>query len=67
MPTHNYSVCNHSCEKLSGIPRCYKFDDCARESLGIRLNSWSAVVRSDTNSASSITIQVQYLVNRLIS
>ena len=63
MPTHNYSVCNHSCEKLSGILRCYKFDDCAWESLGIRLNSWSAVVRSDPISSSSITIQV----NRLIS
>lgn len=63
MPTHNYSVCNHSCEKLSGILRCYKFDDCAWESPEIRLNSWSAVVRSDPISSSSITIQV----NRLIS
>lgn len=33
---------------------------------GIRINSWSAVVRSDPISTSSITIQVQYLVNFLI-
>lgn len=45
----------------------HKFDDCAWESLGIRLNSWSAVVRFDPISSSSITIQAQYLVNRLIS